>query len=138
MDKIILNILTLLLIPILMYSQLNKQPSSHVNDSVYLYILVDQLPIFNKNNGNNEVNNYIYSRFKWPSDFGGEGTIIFSFIVELDGSLSNIKVERGLFFKIDDQCVKILKSMPKWHPGILKGKKIRVKMFLPLEFKITY
>lgn len=67
---------------------------------------------------------------------GTQGKVMLSFIVEKDGSLSNIKVEKGIGNGCDEEAVRVTKLMGKWNPGKQKGKPVRVKMVLPYQFKL--
>jgi hypothetical protein len=64
------------------------------------------------------------------------GKIYISFVVEIDGSVSNVKIERGMEFcpECDAEGVRLIKSMPKWKPGRLNGKIIRCRCRLPIKF----
>ena len=67
---------------------------------------------------------------------GIQGTIFVSFIVEKDGSISNIVVVRGLGGGLSEEAVRVIKAMPKWIPGSLDGHPIRVQFFMPLRFAL--
>ena len=62
--------------------------------------------------------------------------MIISFIVEKDGSLTDIKVEKSIDPLFDKEAVRVVKSMPKWEPGMWNGKPARVKFFVPIRFRL--
>lgn len=65
-----------------------------------------------------------------------EGRITLSFVVERDGSLTNIEIIHSNGDKqLEDEAVRIIKQMPKWIPGRQRGKVVRVKYTLPVSFK---
>ena len=66
---------------------------------------------------------------------GKEGRVILDFVVNSDGSLSDINVLRGIGRKVDKEIVGIVKKMPKWNPGTLNGNPVRVRFTLPVMVK---
>ncbi|HTE00581.1 MAG TPA: TonB family protein [Mucilaginibacter sp.] len=70
------------------------------------------------------------------SDNKVQGKVFVSFVVEKDGHLSNIVVERGVGSGLDEEAVRVLKLAPAWKPGIQNGKPVRVKFTLPINFVI--
>lgn len=66
-----------------------------------------------------------------------KGRIFISFIVEPDGSITNIKVIRGLGFRTDVEAMRIIKRMPKWFPGEQNGKKVRCSYLIPITINAT-
>jgi len=83
-------------------------------------------------------NDYIYSNLNWPNQFDGEGEVLVSFVVTQDGNTNQIKIERGLCPSCDEEAKRVLKSLPKWSPGEKEGKKVDVKFYLPIKFKLQY
>ena len=67
----------------------------------------------------------------------GEGNILISFVVETDGSLSDVKVVRDLGFGTKEEALRLMSKSPKWSPGIQDGKPVRVAYNLPIRLKIT-
>lgn len=65
-------------------------------------------------------------------------SVVFQFIVERDGSLSNIKIIKHLTPELDSIALKRLKSSPKWQPATLNGKPIRKKFTFPMKFTGYY
>ena len=65
-----------------------------------------------------------------------EGTIIVSFIVEKDGSLTNIEISRRVYPFLDKEALRVVKLMPKWIPGKQDGKAVRVKYTIPIIFRL--
>lgn len=67
-----------------------------------------------------------------------EGKVITTFVVEVDGSISDIKVLRGLGYGCDEEAIRIIKLMPKWNPAIILSskRKVRQQFVLPISFYI--
>jgi periplasmic protein TonB len=65
-----------------------------------------------------------------------EGRSVIGFIVEEDGSISNVSVTRGSHPLLDSEAIRVVKSMPKWKPGSIKGNPVRVKFNIPVDFRL--
>ena len=67
-----------------------------------------------------------------------EGKVLTTFVVEVDGSISDIKVLRGLGYGCDEEAIRIIKLMPKWNPAIILSskRKVRQQFVLPISFYI--
>lgn len=81
----------------------------------------------------------IARNLKYPEDMkrtGIEGRVYVSFIVEKDGSLSHITIEKGVHKSGDAEVLRIMKLSPKWKPGKQSGRAVRVKMHLPVAFRL--
>lgn len=68
---------------------------------------------------------------------GVEGRVICTFVVEKDGSITDIQVLRGVSPSIDKEAVRVVSAMPKWKPGYQNGNPVRVKFTLPIVFRIS-
>lgn len=66
-----------------------------------------------------------------------EGRVYIEFVVEKDGSLTDIKVIKGIGGGCDDEALRIIKEAPKWKPGKQRGRPVRVKMVLPIFFQLA-
>lgn len=66
-----------------------------------------------------------------------QGKVYMSFVVEADGSISNIAVERGVSPDLDREAKRLLRNMPAWKPGEAKGKKARTRCRLPINFTLN-
>jgi TonB family protein len=66
-----------------------------------------------------------------------QGKVFISFIVERDGSLSNLKVVRGVSDDLDAEALRVLQESPKWDPGIQNGRVVRVAYTIPVTFKLS-
>ena len=112
-----------------------KVVSQQDRDSIYN--IVEQMPEFP--GGAAEMMNYLSGNIKYPEeakDKGISGRVFISFVVEKDGSVNQVKVMKGIGGGCDDEAVRVVKAMPKWKPGMQKGKPVRVSYMLPITFKL--
>ncbi len=82
---------------------------------------------------------YVYRNIRYPAiarEHGIEGMVIASFVIERDGSIAEVEIPRGLCQSIKNECERIVKNMPAWHPGMHDGKPVRVFFNLPIRFKL--
>ncbi|MDB5137641.1 MAG: energy transducer TonB [Mucilaginibacter sp.] len=70
-------------------------------------------------------------------DAGAQGKVWLSFIIEKDGHLSNIKVERGVGYGLDEEALRVLRIAPAWKPGIQNHQPVRVKYTIPISFQLS-
>ena len=83
---------------------------------------------------------FIQKNVKYPEsakEKGLEGRVFVQFVVEKDGSLSSFQVLRGVSEDIDAEAIRVLKSMPKWKPGMQDGEPVRVQYTMPFKFQLT-
>lgn len=64
------------------------------------------------------------------------GTVVVSFVIDKDGSITDIKVIKGIGFGCDEEAVRVLKNAPKWNPGKQRGVPVKVSMTLPIKFAL--
>lgn len=102
-----------------------------------VYEVVEQKPSFP--GGQGALNLFLANNVKYPvvaAENGIQGRVLVGFIVERDGSLSNVKVERSVDPALDKEAVRVVKAMPKWQPGKAKGSTVRVKFTVPIVFSM--
>ena len=106
------------------------------NDSIYQ--IVDEMPQYP--GGEKAMMEYVAKNVKYPQEAKDkeiQGRVFVGFVVEKDGSVSTVKVLRGIGGGCDEEAVRVVSSMPKWKPGIKDGKPVRVSYMMPLNFKLT-
>jgi len=89
--------------------------------------------------GNGAMRQYLADNLRYPQeakDKGIQGKVYVSFIVEIDGSTSNAKVIRGVDKLLDEEALRVFQSVPKWTPGVDKGKNVRVAYTIPVIFAL--
>ena len=90
--------------------------------------------------GNEKLFSFISRNFKYTDEMIEnelKGRIMVSFIVERDGSLTDIKVVRGLGFGAEKEALRVLKLMPKWNCGEQNGRKVRCSYLIPITIYAT-
>jgi len=65
-----------------------------------------------------------------------EGTVLVSFIINKTGKIENIKIEKGLDQKCDEEVVRVLQEMPLWEPGEKDSKAVDILLYYPVKFLI--
>jgi protein TonB len=78
---------------------------------------------------------FIGKNFQVPEEEGLKGKVFVTFVVEKDGSLTDIKVLRDIGYGTGKEAIRVLKSCPKWNPGEQNGKKVRVLYSLPISIQ---
>lgn len=78
---------------------------------------------------------FIGKNFQVPEEEGLKGKIFVTFVVEKDGSLTDIKVIRDIGYGTGKEAIRVLKSCPRWNPGEQNGKKVRVLYSLPISIQ---
>ncbi len=104
-------------------------------DSSYLF--AEAMPIFP--GGEDSLAAFIQRNIIYPScekDKGVTGVVYVSFFVETDGSISDVKLMKGISNALNEEALRVVKKMPKWIPGTLNGNAQRVQMTLPVKFKL--
>jgi len=122
-------------IKIITEEDFNVKVSHYDNDTIFS--VCDEMPEFP--GGTEKFMEYLSSNIKYPEEAkekGISGRVFIQFVIEKDGSVTNVKVMKGIGALCDDEAVRVVKSMPKWKPGIQKGKPVRVSYNLPLNFKL--
>ncbi len=79
---------------------------------------------------------FIQSNLTLPRDFCGEGMVVVRFTVEVDGSITDLKVVRDIGGGCGEEALRVVKMMPNWVPGEERGKIVRTMMHLPFKFKL--
>jgi protein TonB len=86
-----------------------------------------------------ELKKWMASNVMYPEisiELNEQGRVYVSFVVEKDGRISNVRIERGVSKDLDDEAKRVVRNMPNWKPGEVKGKKVRTKCSLPINFEI--
>lgn len=108
------------------------------DDKVHDFVSIDVQPTFP--GGMVKFYEYLKHTVKYPAEAQNnnvQGKVFLSFVVEKNGDLTHITVERKLGSGTDEEAVRILKGSPKWVPGLQDGKPVRVKYHIPINFSLT-
>ena len=102
-----------------------------------VFDVVEEMPSFP--GGQGALMSYLASNIKYPvvaQENGVQGRVIVSFVVERDGSITDVKVARSVDPSLDREAQRVVKSMPKWKPGKQNGSTVRVKYTVPVVFRL--
>jgi TonB family protein len=115
--------------------------SSETEGSEFVYSMsdCDKQPQFFHSDLKHFMDAWVYSYVKYPQsavDLGIQGTVNVSFIVEKDGSVSNVQVVKGVDDLLDAEAVKVISASPKWAAGEIGRRKVRCRITVPVEFRL--
>lgn len=113
------------------YVQKRNQDNSHVYD------VAEEMPQFP--GGPSALFQYLSESIKYPEEAeknGIEGRVILTFIVETDGSISNVNIVKSVDPSLDAEAIRVVATMPRWSPGRMDGSAVRVKYTVPVTFRI--
>lgn len=82
---------------------------------------------------------FISNNIQYPADAKKQkvdGRVLVNFVVEKDGSITEVKVIKPTFPSLDAEAVRVVKAMPKWKPGYQKGQAVRVQFTMPINFSL--
>ena len=119
----------------LMTAHAQKTVVSQTNQKVF--DTVEQMPEYP--GGMQAMIAFLQTNMKYPEDAAKqkvEGRVMVQFIVETDGSISDVHVAKQVFPSLDAEAIRVVQAMPKWTPGKEKGNVVRVKYNLPIVFRM--
>lgn len=112
------------------------EPPKHEEENK-VFDIVEQQPMFP--GGQTALMKYLSEHTKYPvvaQENGVQGRVTVQFVVEKDGSISDVHVLRGVDPSLDKEAVRVVKSMPRWTPGKQNGSAVRVKYQVPVTFRL--
>lgn len=110
---------------------------SEVSEDDAVFVVVEEQAEFP--GGLDSMYAYIHKNLKYPElakEKGIEGRVFVQFVIEKDGSISNVKILRGIGGGCEEAAVEMIKNMPKWKPGKQRGKPVRFQFTLPIKFEL--
>ncbi len=125
-----LTMLTFLIISVSSYAQ--QAATQPPPPSIYQF--VDQMPRCPY-----DINTYMAEHLKYPKNAkkkGTQGRVITRFVVNEDGSISDVKIARGIGDGCDEAATELIKNMPAWKAGKLDGKAVKVMLDQPVQFRL--
>ena len=125
-----------LMMLVLLFSFMTSTAQTKKNNMVF--DVVEVMPQFP--GGQIAMLKYIMENIKYPEQAmkeGIQGRVTVRFIVEKDGSISNVKPVLSVHPLLDKEAVRVVESMPKWSPGKQNGKPVRVRFNVPVMFKLN-
>ena len=102
-----------------------------------IFVVVESMPSFP--GGVSELMKYFHKNLKYPTlakESGIQGIVFVTFVVEKDGSVTDVRVLRGIGGGCDEEAIRVAKDMPSWIPGKQRNIPVRVSFNLPVRFKL--
>ncbi|MFA5971091.1 MAG: energy transducer TonB [Lentimicrobiaceae bacterium] len=102
-----------------------------------IFTIVEEMPSYP--GGEAERNKFLADNIVYPqqaTENGIQGTVYVSFVVDSKGNVTDVKILRGIGGGCDEEALRVVKMMPKWHPGKQNGKQVRVLFNMPIYFKL--
>lgn len=106
-------------------------------DTEVIFMVVESMPSFP--GGDAALFKYLSDNIRYPviaQESGIQGRVICQFVVNRDGSIVDIEVVRSVDRSLDAEAVRVIQNMPRWTPGKQRGKTVRVKYTLPVNFRL--
>lgn len=111
------------------YQKLN---TTRDGKGTYDYVSLEKFPQYP--GGMPELYKFLGANFVMPADVSySPGRIVVKFVVEKNGSIADAEIEKSVHPLIDQEALRVIKSLPKWEPGVQDGKNIRVTMSIPIS-----
>ena len=126
-----------IVVPSFFYAQ-DKQKGNAVqgSDAEYAFEQLEVKPEFP--NGNEGLAKYLSDNIKYPKKAlknSITGKVFVQFVIDKTGKVTNVVAVRGVEKSLDKEAVRVIKSMPKWKPGMKDGQPVKVKYTIPIIFK---
>ncbi len=135
----VLSVLCAFLFLVFACSEELKQQTKEIGSQGEVFTLVEEQPEFE--GGMPAFYKYVGNEIKYPLQAlqkGVEGRVDVQFVVEKDGSLSSVKAVKGVGVGCDSEAVRVVQNAPSFKPGTQRGKPVRVRMELPVIFKLNH
>ncbi len=103
-----------------------------------IFRVVETAPAFP--GGDGQRMKFLQDNIKYPQmarESGIQGTVYVTFVVERNGSVTDVKILRGIGGGCDEEAVRVVQNMPKWEPGKQRGKPVRVQFNMPIKFTLA-
>jgi protein TonB len=113
------------------------EPEPVKEEETKVFDVVEQMPSFP--GGPSALMQYLSSNIKYPvvaEENGVQGRVVCTFVVEKDGSITDVRVVKSVDPSLDKEAVRVVKGMPKWIPGKQNGSAVRVKYTVPVTFRL--
>jgi len=147
--KKVIYLIAILAFQLLAINFLSAQTTEEKEETSVKYKVVEEMPRFPgcedqklsqiglKKCAEKKMLEFIYSNITYPRlarENGNEGRVIIQYIVERDGSITNAKIVRNVPGGCGEEALRVINTMPKWRPGMQKGKPVKVQYTLPIKF----
>ena len=114
-----------------------KAPEPPKHEENKIFTVVEQMPMYP--GGDAALMQYLSSNIHYPAvaaENGVQGRVVVGFVVERDGSITDVNVMRSVDPSLDREAVRVVKNMPRWIPGKQNGSAVRVKYQVPVTFRL--
>lgn len=118
-------------------TEIEQELEEEVIEEAKIFTIVEEMPTFP--GGEKKLYEFINKNLNYPQiakESGIEGLVVVNFVVDETGSVSNVKVLRGIGGGCDEEAVRVVKRFPKWNPGKQRGKPVKVSFNLPIRLKL--
>ncbi|MFA6770253.1 MAG: TonB family protein [Bacteroidales bacterium] len=108
-------------------------------ERVYSQNEVEKPATYMKGDQRRFMQDWVYHYLRYPSlaiELGIQGRVVVEFIIEKDGSVTDVQVTKSVHDLLDQEALRVVKVSPKWKPATLAGNPVRVKISVPVEFKL--
>lgn len=115
-----------------------SEDTSQVADSMEAFRVIEETPEFP--GGDTALRSYLAKHIQYPEEAeksGISGKVYVQFVVDKDGSITNVKVIKGIGAGCDEEARRVVRSMPEWDPGRQKGEPVRVRLIVPVNFLLN-
>ena len=113
------------------------EPPKHVVEETKIFTVVEQMPMYP--GGDAALMGYLRDNIHYPTvaaENGVQGRVVVGFVVERDGSITDVNIIRSVDPSLDREAMRVVKSMPRWTPGKQNGSAVRVKYQVPVTFRL--
>jgi TonB family protein len=117
--------------------QLKEFPDKETDQFTFLYYITEDMPAYK--GGDDARIRFLQENIRYPEEGkvnGLQGKVFVSFIISENGTLSGLKVLRGVSKSLDDEALRVIGMMPPWTPGKVKGKPVKCQFVLPIKFTL--
>ena len=121
-------------------AQLENRQAAPSGETLYPAADCDVRPQFFHADERHFLKSWVYKYLRYPQEAvseGIQGRVSVGFVVEKDGSVSNVEVVTGVDPLLDAEAVRVVSASPKWIPGKISGRPVRTRLVLPIEFRLT-
>ena len=112
-----------------------EEPKEEEAETVFIIVEEQPAPI----GGYSAFYEYIGKKLKYPAQarrMGIEGKVFVEFIIDKDGSITEVKLMKGIGGGCDEEAIRVIKAAPNWKPGKQRGQPVKVKLIVPITFKL--
>jgi protein TonB len=118
------------------YTFVPRTEETEKEDDVFM--IVEDMPTF-RGGDVQKFSDWVRERTKYPpiaQENGIQGKVFIGFVIEPDGSVSNVTILRGVDKSLDDEAIRVVKSSPKWAAGKQRGQAVRVRFSITVNFQL--